>query len=522
LASPHSVDRALAAQVLGEVGVTHFYQPLLPLLRDPALEVRRAALLAAGHIKHPALWPMVIEACDAPETQHHAMQALVLGAESALPYIERALEEGDVRLMATAGSEGKRILIQVCGRLRGERVLALLERLLQQAYSAENRLALELRSQVLASLHLNGYHADRAGMRQALQAYLQQELAQAATISAAFVDLQTDWDIRYPAATLLMAALETELRQARNRLLLLLSFVYQASAILKARQTLMSMDYDAADPAQLAYAIELVDTQLPTEDKAAVLSLLERLPPAERLARLSRWFPQVHRTAAQWVSLMGERASVDRVSALFSYWTQACALYVIGELRVGESDVVLRRCQDDTPLVRRTALWAWSRLQAQLDNGTSLTDEVNPEMLSTIEKVIILKTVSVFAQTPDAVLAEVADLLEEVALEADAVVFRKGDPGDSLYLIVQGKVQIEDGDQVLRQMGAREVFGEMALLDNEPRSATVRTIEPSQLLRLSQSTFYELLADRPEIATGIIRVLMGYIRNLNQRLASGK
>lgn len=142
-------------------------------------------------------------------------------------------------------------------------------------------------------------------------------------------------------------------------------------------------------------------------------------------------------------------------------------------------------------------------------------------MLSTIEKVIILKTVSVFAQTPDAVLAEVAELLEEVGLDAEATVFRKGDPGDSLYLIVQGNVQVEDGDKVLRQMGAREVFGEMALLDNEPRSATIRTIEPAQLLRLSQSTFYELLADRPEIATGIIRVLMGYIRNLNQRLASG-
>lgn len=545
LASPHSVDRAVAAQVLGEVGVTHFYQPLLPLLNDAALEVRRAALLAAGHIKHPALWPTVIEACDAPETQHHAMQALVLGADAALPYIEQALsnvvdadddDDDDVDgvlnfaasepVKRSGGGDWRRVCIQVCGRLRGERVLALLVRLLQRAYAPSRPLPMALRTQVLSSLHQQGYHADRAEVRQLLRAAGQRELAQAATITTALVDLRHAWEGKPPAAALLIAALETELRQTRNRLLWLLSFLYDSGAITKARQTLMGMDYGAVDPAQLAYAIELVDTQLPAEDKATVLALLEPLPLAERLARLGKLFPPTHRTAEEWVSLMGDQVdggAVGETSAVFSHWTQACALYGMGELRLGNHEVVLRRCQDDTPLIRKTALWAWSRLKASAPTaahtGQDIPTEVNPEMLSTIEKVIILKTVNVFAQTPDAVLAEVADLLEEIALETDTIVFRKGDVGDSLYLIVQGRVQVEEGDKVLRQMGAREVFGEMALLDNEPRSASVRTIEPVQLLRLSQSTFYELLADRPEIATGIIRVLMGYIRSLNQRLA---
>ena len=140
-------------------------------------------------------------------------------------------------------------------------------------------------------------------------------------------------------------------------------------------------------------------------------------------------------------------------------------------------------------------------------------------MLSTVEKVIILKTVAVFAQTPDNVLAEIAELLEEVDLTAGDSVFHKGDPGDGLYLIVYGRVQVQNGAQVLRQMGARDVFGEMALLDNEPRSASVSALEPTQLLRLGQAPFYELLSDQPEIATGIIHVLMHYIRTLNQRLS---
>jgi len=67
-------------------------------------------------------------------------------------------------------------------------------------------------------------------------------------------------------------------------------------------------------------------------------------------------------------------------------------------------------------------------------------------------------------------------------------------------------------------MSGREVFGEMALLDNEPRSATVIATEPTRILRLAQNAFYGLLMDRPEITTGIIRVLTGYVRSLNQRL----
>ncbi len=358
-----------------------------------------------------------------------------------------------------------------------------------------------------------------------MRAHIQQELAQAATITTSLVDVPREWVVHNPSTTLLMAALETELRQTRNRVLLLLSFLYEAATILKARHTLMGMDYGAIDPAQLAYAIELVDTQLPTEDKAAVLALLEPMSPAQRWDRFNRQgFPQTSRTAMQWVWALADGLAVNQFGTVMTDWTQACALYVLGDLRDSNgsdsgnssSDIVLRRCQDPAPLIRKTALWAWSRLQTDVAKGG------NSEMLSTIEKVIILKTVSVFAQTPDAVLAEVAELLEEVALDADAVVFRQGDPGDSLYLIVRGKVQVEDSDRVLRQMGAREVFGEMALLDNEPRSASVRTIEPSQLLRLAQITFYELLADRPEIATGIIRVLMGYIRDLNHRLVAAE
>ena len=67
-------------------------------------------------------------------------------------------------------------------------------------------------------------------------------------------------------------------------------------------------------------------------------------------------------------------------------------------------------------------------------------------MLSTVEKVLILKTVPMFSQTPDNVLADVAGLLEEVDISEDETIIEQGDLGDSLYLILDGRVCVHDGE----------------------------------------------------------------------------
>lgn len=130
----------------------------------------------------------------------------------------------------------------------------------------------------------------------------------------------------------------------------------------------------------------------------------------------------------------------------------------------------------------------------------------------TIEKVIILKTVGVFSRTPEATLAHVAELLEELDVPAGQQIFAKGDAGDSLYIIVDGQVRVHDGDRLLNMLGERDVFGEMALLDPEPRLASVTAAAPTRLFRLAQAPFYELLSEQPEVAIGVIRVLAGYLR----------
>lgn len=137
-------------------------------------------------------------------------------------------------------------------------------------------------------------------------------------------------------------------------------------------------------------------------------------------------------------------------------------------------------------------------------------------MRSTLEKVIILKSTSLFAGTPDEVLAAVARQMRDVSAAAGETIIHKGEPGDSMYIIVQGMVRIHDGDHVLTHLGQGEVVGEMALLDPEPRAASVTAEEESDLLRLDQEPFSELIEDRIEVTRAIMRILTRRVRALDR------
>jgi len=110
-------------------------------------------------------------------------------------------------------------------------------------------------------------------------------------------------------------------------------------------------------------------------------------------------------------------------------------------------------------------------------------------MLSATEKIAVLQTVSLFAEIPAEMLGEVPDLLEEVVYPADAVIFEQGDYGDSMSIIVEGQVRIHSGGRTLGLMEPRSVFGEMAVIDPEPRSASVNTMTNTPALTVGPDGF---------------------------------
>jgi len=136
-----------------------------------------------------------------------------------------------------------------------------------------------------------------------------------------------------------------------------------------------------------------------------------------------------------------------------------------------------------------------------------------------IEKVMLLKSLSIFADTPETILAEIAHLVQEIELPADTNIFREGDLGNCMYIIFSGAVRIHRGDQMLAEFHEKDFFGELSLLDTESRSASATTISDSFLLKIDQGPFYDLMESRPEVVRGVLRILCQRIRNMNTRLA---
>jgi len=128
----------------------------------------------------------------------------------------------------------------------------------------------------------------------------------------------------------------------------------------------------------------------------------------------------------------------------------------------------------------------------------------------------ILKKVSIFSETEDIVLMEIASVLSEVKIRRGQNIFKKGDEGDAMFIIKEGSVRVHDGNHVLSRLLMGQVFGEFALFDKELRSASVTAEEPTVLRKLEQDDFYKIMAHKVEVAKGVLKKVIRRIREMNE------
>jgi len=295
-----------------------------------------------------------------------------------------------------------------------------------------------------------------------------------------------------PSLAVLRAALVRELARSRQAILLLLSFLHDPVAILRAREGLAHVSKE-----KRAYALEVLDVTVAAELKARVIALLED---AGATVEGEGRGPE-GKTAGERV-----REVALRPRALLSTWTTACALHAAAHLGGDGWDAVLDAAAEDaSALVRETAAWARARIQDGLDAGGG-------GRMLTIERVICLKAVPMFAEVSDEILADVAELLGEVDYAKGQVVFEKGAEGDSLYVVISGRVRVYDGARTIVELGPKEIFGELALLDPEPRLASIAAVEDTRLFRLDRESFAELMAGNIEVVRGVLHVLCERLR----------
>ena len=147
-----------------------------------------------------------------------------------------------------------------------------------------------------------------------------------------------------------------------------------------------------------------------------------------------------------------------------------------------------------------------------------LLDYSQLTMYSTLEKAMILKSVDLFASIPSQELIRVAQIAEEEQYETDAPLCKEGDFGDCMYIIANGKVKVHKGDRTLVELEKGAFVGDMALLDQEPRSADLTTSSETTLLKISQDAFYELMSSNFEIMNGILKIISSRLREAQAKL----
>jgi CRP/FNR family cyclic AMP-dependent transcriptional regulator len=129
----------------------------------------------------------------------------------------------------------------------------------------------------------------------------------------------------------------------------------------------------------------------------------------------------------------------------------------------------------------------------------------------------LLAQVGLFAGLTPAELVGLAALMRPRPYAKDEVIYLRGDPGTAFYVIASGKVKIAltspDGKElILRRLSTGGFHGELALLDDEPRSADAIATEASVLLVLQRDAFRQFLADHPEVATKLLGTVSQYLR----------
>jgi len=145
--------------------------------------------------------------------------------------------------------------------------------------------------------------------------------------------------------------------------------------------------------------------------------------------------------------------------------------------------------------------------------------------ISTTVSPTVLKSVPMFGSFPEDQLRALATMVTRRSAPRGSAIMRAGDPTDSLYIVMSGRLKVmmgeADGKEVILSLiGPGEFFGEMGLIDDNPRSASVIAIEPCELLAVTKRAFKKCLVENVALAMAVMRVLVRRLRAADRKIGS--
>ena len=138
-------------------------------------------------------------------------------------------------------------------------------------------------------------------------------------------------------------------------------------------------------------------------------------------------------------------------------------------------------------------------------------------MRLTLEKVLILKNIPLFAGIPEAALSDIINASEETASMIGTDIVKEGEIWNDLYIILQGQVRAHRNGQTLREFNALTTFGELAALDAETADMTITALEDTTMFKLTGPALYRLMNEHKSLEKNLIKTLCERLRATNRQ-----
>ena len=491
--------RKQGVEILGRLGVRKFYHPVLRLLQDSDAGVRASAIMAAGAIKAPELLPSLLQSLAERKNAPHAIRSLVSYGMEGFPLLREAFVESEL-------PEVRKIrLVRIFSRFPEQEVAELLLEELTKATP-------QLRLSILKALHQ--MRTLSKGLQVSvpiLQKILEEEIAFGYRWRIDSYTLERKLD----RPGVLLEVFAEQLKLNEQIIFATLTLMYSAREI-----QLIQLHFEEGSGRMQAHAIELLDNLLSNEHKIPLMPLFEGVQSSILLKS---------------VELLGEGIKpldlvIQRLSQEEAVWLQACLVWTIGEEKlVQHIPYVSESIGHKYYLISETAALALEKLEIASNDETMPMELIKArvekpkeptnvtlarfsDMLSTIEKLLFLKRIELFEKLTSEELMFVVHIAVEEHFDKGEMIMVENEMGDSLFIIIEGKVQIIKGNKEIAVLGEREPVGEMSIIDSTPRSASVRAVTDVRMLKIEREAFHNLMAEHLGIALGIIKVLSQRLR----------
>ena len=504
--STEASERERAAKLLVKATEDRHISFIVELLRDINPNVRSAAMITAGKVKRPELWPILIENLHLSTYGNVAMSALKASGENTFHSLDTSFyKTGQHQLTMVR-------IIQTLGRIGGRGATELLWKKIDFPDK-------KIISELLLSLSYIGFIA-RDFQSARIKLALETEIGDIAWNIKSILEIPQGHEMD----DLIREAMVEEDVKNYDNIFILLAMLYDPQSVTLAKSNILNGTTES-----ITFAVEMMDIFLEEELKDKVLPVMDELKIQERLAKLQTNYPPEYFDSYEDLLLQIINRDFNRINR----YTKALAMYRFSELSTHVTADLIANLFNPDPLLLQTAAFAIYRIdedayynhtkrlkptiKKELDKAIlppvfRSEDEYYHQKLLLIERVLMLKKIELFSRIPGELITYMAEVLEEVRVRLGETIIREGDTGmEPFYIVLEGEIDIYEGDLKVGERIKGGIFGEKNLSESDRFDYTALARSECTLLLMRKEELLSLMSKHMEILESWIDIMNGKV-----------